>query len=116
MRGGFIHTRRVGCFREVTVYEMPYLPEEGFVHRGWRVNKIGATCKPPQGIYFIAFKISSARSILITFSTTICAATFSINSPDAPAAIATYAALAPPGAGRALEQVDAWYPVLAERV
>ena len=34
----------------------------------------------------------------------------------APAAIATYAALAPPGAGRALEQVDAWYPVLAERV
>ena len=47
--------------------------------------------RPPLRNYFIPFRISSARSMRTTFSMTICAATFSINSPLAPAAMATTA-------------------------
>jgi hypothetical protein len=101
--GGDVYTWREGRVREVVVDVVPDLPEEGVVHfsltltLSHRERGLGAPNLFSFVFFvpfvvqevFIPFEIFSARSILITFSATICAAAFSINSPLAPAAMAT---------------------------
>ena len=102
VRGGFIYTRRVGRVREVGVDEVSYLPEDGVVNHRFCRGDVLSPCihkyvlfdsntraGGPRPYDCKFFNISSARSMRTTFSTTIRAATFSINSPVAPAAMAT---------------------------